>query len=396
MCDTLVVRSDGQTLFAKNSDRDANEAQLLTWSAASDHPPGAAVGCTHIEVPQVERTHAVLISRPFWMWGGEMGANEHGVVIGNEAVFTRRAVADSGLLGMDLIRLALERADTARTAVDTLVALLEAHGQGGRASLEDPAFRYHNSFLIADGTAAFVLETADRHWAVEEVAPGARSISNGLTIPAFRAAHTERVKTAVAAAARRQRRTCALATGARDPADLLPVLQDHGGGVPRYRWLNGTLGAPCMHGGGVVASSVTTASWISRLPRDGPAEHWVTATAAPCLALYKPVRVSEPLDLGADGSDRADDSRWWRHEELHRRVLRDPERLGALFLAERDAVQARWFSDPPEPADAFAEEDELLARWLGAVRDAGGPDRRPWWARRYWARRDRQAGRTSP
>jgi hypothetical protein len=41
------------------------------------------------------------------MWGAEMGANASGVVIGNEAVWTRMSDpsdCDEKLLGMDLVR----------------------------------------------------------------------------------------------------------------------------------------------------------------------------------------------------------------------------------------------------------------------------------------------------
>ena len=67
--------------------------------------------CTYIEIDQVAHTHSVVLSKPAWMWGAEMGANEHGVCIGNEAVWTKlnsAADAEEKLLGMDLLRYCLQ------------------------------------------------------------------------------------------------------------------------------------------------------------------------------------------------------------------------------------------------------------------------------------------------
>jgi secernin len=183
MCDTLVALGsatvDGSVILAKNSDRAPNEAQYPVFFPRTQHRE-ATVRCTHIEIPQVGETFAVLLSKPFWMWGCEMGANEFGVVIGNEAVWTKEPIAKTGLLGMDLIRLALERADTARGALDVITDLLTTHGQGGVCDIHYPSASYHNSFLIADPGAAWVLETADRYWAAKKV-EDVYSISNLLT-----------------------------------------------------------------------------------------------------------------------------------------------------------------------------------------------------------------------
>ncbi|NWR55578.1 SCRN2 protein, partial [Bucorvus abyssinicus] len=126
--------------------------------------------CTYLEIEQAEKTHAVVLSRPAWLWGAEMGANEHGVCVGNEGVWTREPVGeDEALLGMDLVRLGLERGSSAREALEVIVALLERYGQGGSCKEEPVPFVYHNTFLLADRTEAWVLETAGRYWAAQQI-----------------------------------------------------------------------------------------------------------------------------------------------------------------------------------------------------------------------------------
>ena len=388
MCDTIVVVNPEGVLFAKNSDRDANEAQLPEWVPAAEHDPGGTVQCTYLEIPQVAHTHAVLISRPFWMWGAEIGSNEHGVTIGNEAVFTDEPYSDTGLTGMDLLRLALERSTTADQAVDVIVGLLVRYGQGGGCGYEDRSFTYHNSFIIADRTGAVVLETAGSKWATERVTSGVRTISNGLTIAGFADAHRDRLRSKVSACDVRTALTARSAARATGPADLMAVLRSHGpDGWPRYHSINGTLNMPCMHGGGLVASSSSTAGWVSDLGSD---THWVTATSAQCLSLFKPVCFSEPVDIGRvpDGTPDSG-SLWWRHERMARTVMKDPAALAPLFLTDRNAVESRWIIDPPTGQQAFDEHAELLGTWSARVAAAPeSTDTRPWFTRRYWSKQE--------
>ncbi|XP_032019265.1 secernin-2 isoform X2 [Hylobates moloch] len=170
-------------IFAKNSDRPRDEVQEVVFVPAGTHTPGSRLQCTYIEVEQVSKTQAVILSRPSWLWGAEMGANEHGVCIGNEAVWTKEPVGEGeALLGMDLLRLALELSSSAQEALHVITGLLERYGQGG-SCLEDPVpFSYHSTFLLADRTEAWVLETAGRLWAAQRIQEGARNISNQLSI----------------------------------------------------------------------------------------------------------------------------------------------------------------------------------------------------------------------
>ncbi|XP_061448197.1 secernin-2 isoform X2 [Rhineura floridana] len=186
-CDCFVSLSPAsaarEIIFGKNSDRPRDEVQEVVYFPAGCHAKGTKVQCTYIEVDQVEKTHAVIFSRPAWLWGAEMGANEYGVCIGNEGVWTKEPVGEEeALLGMDLVRLGLERSSSAQEAVQVITALLERYGQGGSCKEESTPFIYHNTFLLADRTEAWVVETAGRFWAAQRIQEGARNISNQLSI----------------------------------------------------------------------------------------------------------------------------------------------------------------------------------------------------------------------
>lgn len=166
MCDTLVSMSqnnlDQNTLyFAKNSDREPGEIQIVEYYPRTVRDK--MVKCTHIDVAFEGESNAILISRPYWMWGAEMGVNEHGVMIGNEGLFTKRKFEKKGLLGMDLLRLGLEKGKNAAETLRVIVQYLEEYGQGGSNSSNKDEY-YDNSFLIADMKESYILEIFERKW----------------------------------------------------------------------------------------------------------------------------------------------------------------------------------------------------------------------------------------
>jgi dipeptidase len=378
-CDTFValpsVARDGATLFAKNSDRPPRECQRIVQLPQRRCGAGTRLRCQWIDVPDVAETAAITGSQPYWLWGLEHGVNEHRVAIGNETVYAKEALGATGLLGMDLVRLGLERARTAGEAVDVMTALLEAHGQGGsgHAHLEWP---YHNAFLVADPTGAWVLETSARHWVATPVADLAH-ISNGLAIgtewtrgsadvtafavgrgwwPAdggrvdFAAAYNDDASVPPNVCAMRRRRAAALlreVRGAITAATMRAILRDHYDGPvhrprdpadPRYFEI-------CMHADPL---DNTTASMVIRLPRD-PAERmsgWLSL-GSPCVGAFLPCYPDAPIPprLARGGADPDDSSPWWRMRALLDIVEHDPARRAPLVRSRFDALEASFVAE---------------------------------------------------
>jgi hypothetical protein len=273
MCDLLVALPQAthgrRTLFAKNSDRPPSEVQRLEWLAPRREARTRTTYLT-IDGPPAGETLGVLGSRPEWMWGLEHGVNTAGVAAGNATIYTTldpRGHPDA-LTGMDLVRLALERATSASDAVAVITDGIERWGQGG--SGHDGADRpYWSSFLVADPHDAWVVETSGPTTAAVAVFD-TWAVSNRTTIPAFDAEHRHpRQPVAQLVDPRLDASRAVLGRRPVTAVDLRDHLASHRGGEAGW--------TVCMHVDGV---EETRAAMVAELGDDA-VEVWTT-DGSPC------------------------------------------------------------------------------------------------------------------
>ncbi|MGD9078403.1 MAG: C69 family dipeptidase [Desulfobacterales bacterium] len=437
MCDTFLAlgraTEDSAVIFGKNSDREPNEAQVLEYQPAQFFSAPQSVQCTYRTIPQVKETYAVILCRPFWMWGAEMGANEKGVVIGNEAVFTRMPVVKSGgLTGMDLLRLALERSATAPQALETITGLLSDHGQGGVCGYEDKRFAYHNSFIIADPREGWVLETAGPLWAAIKI-KDFYSISNALTIgEEFDESHPTIIDTArkkgwlksgetfhfarcysdwfyttFSASGRRRNRSLELIRnmkGKINTAAAIQILRDHH--ETEYRPDSHFLGTRiCAHAANKLArnASQTTGSLVAHLAPQTQT-YWATGTAAPCTSVFKPFWFEGKVlpRFGIEPGNRFDpNSLWWHHEQLHRGMLLNYPDWIKRYSPERDELENSLMQDAAHISSgsraeftqhAFIRVMDFTNQWIKNLKYHPAVNRTKWLYRQYWQKQNRKAG----
>lgn len=377
-------------LFAKNSDRPARECQPLALLPAARHPSGSAAHCQYIEIPQVQRTLRVLGSRPFWLWGLEHGVNEAGVAVGNHTVFTRDKPEGRKLIGMDVVRLALERSSTAAAAVGVICELVERYGQGG-SGYHDSDFPYHSSFLVADRSQAYLVETSDRRWAMREIA-SVGSATNHVTIGNdwdslspdaveharrsgwwtsgegrfdFAAAYRDSSWVPASFSSGRYRRSCEILADQRgriSEETLRGALRDHYDGPvyrPRYPPDDERFLSLCMHADPIGAT--TAAAVVTIPPSSERPIRFSACLGPPCVGIFVPLYVAGeiPSLLTRGGPDEDDHSPWWRFRRLLDAVEADHERWGPHVRKAWDGLET----------DLVAEADRIEAGTAGRSGD---------------------------
>jgi secernin len=355
---------------------------------AAFHSRGSTQRCTHIEIDQVSETYRVMGHSPAWCWGFEHGVNEHGVAIGNHATWSREPLEqEPGLIGMDLVRLGLERGRNAREALEVIAALLEKHGQGGSAFSIEGDDGYQNSFLLADGSSAWVLETTTRGWAGRAV-EGA-SLTNALTLDAgwqiasrrleraaleqgfsksgerldFKAAYSHEAWPAYLTTRRQEASMRSLARSPLSIDDMKAWLCDHGESTappPASRDVDDPdRYSVCMHADPM---SMTTASIVTRLPRETEPTIWPVwiSFATPCTGIFIPVYLDGviPAEFASPGEPETGFGSGSRSVWCAMRDLQ--EKATADFARTLPMIQKEWLD--------FARE--LESERLGVERSA--------------------------
>jgi len=431
MCDTLVALPENGlkcTFFAKNSDRDPDEVHEVHLFPPTLHRPGDRVQTTYLTLPQAAETRGVLLSKPFWIWGAEMGVNDAGLVIGNEAIFTRLPREKTpGLIGMDLLRLALERCTSASDAVRLIGQMVEQYGQGGGCGYRNKKFQYDNSFLIADAVEAYVLECYGREWAARRV-QGMAAISNRISLEGdwdlasehlgeaakkrgwwkpgtplhLEAVYSELVITRFARG--RERQACSLEwlqneANRRDPQAWVQALRQHGTNRRMYWPDQGSNRDVCMHAADpLIRKSQTTGSMIACIQGNQVPLVFVTGTSAPCFSIFKPVflDVELPWTYPQPTPETYHPGHlWWAHERLHRRLLFADRIAAVTFREERDAMEREFIREAFDLLGApkasrqefvnrcFRRAQEFEQRWLARLARRK-PRRTKWGYRLYW------------
>ena len=287
-----------------------------------------------------------------------MGANEKGLFIANEAQGSRCGKdGEEGLLGMDMLRLALERCASAREAISCIGGLLSQYGQNANANVRYDR-RYENSYMLVDCNEIWVMETAGREWVARRytdwtaisncytiktdyemsspnmetlarerhwISPHeAMNFAKAYTLPAWRQSHSvprwRRMQTLIRARG-----------GALTLHDVQRIARDHYDGEivePRFGACYANFISICMHAQDP-DSSQTAASMLFTYD-DSLGMVFRYAPSLPCCSVYIPVYWTQNLPDILQKGGRYYDERtlWWNVEKLAMAISVDEERFG--------------------------------------------------------------------
>lgn len=344
MCDTFGVINNKYALFAKNSDRSPNEPQVIQFIRRHKNK-NKKLKTTYIEIDEVEEVYSILISRPSWLWGCEMGVNEYGLCIGNEAIFTKGKYNKTGLTGMDLVRLALERCKTSKEAKDLIIELIKKYNQGGNCGY-DHNFYYDNSFLIMDRNNIYVLETSKDKFNYKK--KDMWSISNLVTLDNSNIKEDKLYRYFSGSNIRNKLVKDKLNKDI-DVLDAFNILRLHNSNNYIKK---GSVKSVCMHAGGIVGDH-TTSSMVIKVDKN--IDIYFTGTSLPCKSVFKQFRFNDKVlyPVMLDNNPKY----WYEQEFIKRKI--DSKKISSNYYQKREEYEQRIINTDMSLKEQLKLEREL-------------------------------------
>lgn len=393
-CDTMVVMgdvtSDGSIIFGKNSDREPNEPLSIRYIPSSENNNCKKVQLTYIEIDDIENKNSCILFSPGNMYGAEMGFNCHGLIIGNEALFTRIPSYNNSLTGMDLVRLVLERCSNSFDGKNLIIYLLNKYGQGGNCGFNHK-FYYHNSFLLVDSNEGWIIETIGKDYAAKRIRNGIYTISNKISFgnistfdeysmnlidqailngwcKSIQDFHFEKcyssftyypkelyngfIKTYFSSSKKRQLTSFNFIQnkyGYFNIKDMFHLLRHHH--HHQQNPLNGFINNDiCMHASfGPIKINQTTGSLVSIIPKDKNklSTHFITCSSNPCLSIFKPIWLNSndhpPYfiinDYNYFSLNYSSNHIWWKYEIINRNIILFYNKIINLIQFDRSSLE---------------------------------------------------------
>jgi dipeptidase len=159
MAQGKALKAGKGSLIAKNRDLGTNTLSEVGLHQAAEHPKRAIYRAAYIDIPNVSKTYKFIGSRTAGRWGYGMGINEHQVAVAdNDAPSRDKMDWKESLHDNDVVRLILERAETARQGVEIATKLVETYGQAWNGIM----------FEIGDPNEIWVVEVTGRRWVAKK------------------------------------------------------------------------------------------------------------------------------------------------------------------------------------------------------------------------------------
>lgn len=398
-CTTVIVgkgaSADGSVLMAHEEDYAPNDAMKIVHHPRQQHAPGEVIHFAFEDVPQVPLTYAYTADE---MYDPERlgmppasfmnGINEWGVAADSNCIDAQEPILpeenDMGLGWPEIGQLIMERATTAREAIELAGSLVDEYTFNG---FEVSSCK-HLAFLISDPDEGWVIEVTRRHWVAQRVPDdGAVYYANECKIGAdYDMASSDLINYAVAQGwydpasgpfsfkdvycgpflgqewnVKRQERAEFLVKpklGAVTVQDLMATMRDHYEGTADYATpytggYDGPTVVPICNSSNHASQVYHLRNW---LPREIGPVMFITA-ASPDMSIYNPIYAGyadqTPVEWRTATNSFAPDSAWWHFEYIQRTVashhpLPDAEFYAANFphiRASFDRIEQQQFRE---------------------------------------------------